>query len=79
MDLTEVYDHLAYAEFKLGNVKRAAHYTRLLLQNGQSHNSCLQPAYTYMYIHVHVHVHLYVLLYTRGTDRDQDTQERGSK
>jgi prolyl 4-hydroxylase len=38
VDLTEVYDHLAYAEFKLGNVKRAAHYTRLLLQNDPAHS-----------------------------------------
>ena len=34
VDLTQVYDHLSYAEFQLGNVKRAAHYTRLMLQNG---------------------------------------------
>ena len=35
VDLSEVYDHLSFAEFKLGNIKRAAHYTRVVLQNGQ--------------------------------------------
>lgn len=37
LDLTLVYDHLSYAEYKLGNIKKAAHYTRLLLQNEPTH------------------------------------------
>ena len=71
MDLTEVYDHLSFAEFKLGNVKRAAHYTRLMLQNG-----VWLCSYMYITCNVHVHVHykfiiqvtsymyMYVTLYT---------------
>ena len=39
VDLTEVYDLLSFAEFKMGNVKRAAHYTRLLLQNSELLNT----------------------------------------
>lgn len=30
-----VYDHLAFSEYKLGNIKRAAQYTKDLLQNGE--------------------------------------------
>ncbi|CAI8018519.1 Prolyl 4-hydroxylase subunit alpha-2 [Geodia barretti] len=37
VDLSGVYDHLSFAEYKLGNLKRAAHYTRLLLQNDPTH------------------------------------------
>lgn len=35
VDLTLVYDHLSFSEYQLGNVKRAAQYTRDLLQNGE--------------------------------------------
>jgi len=35
LDLALVYDHLSYAEYKLGNLKKAAQYTRDLLQNGK--------------------------------------------
>ena len=35
LDLTLAYDHLAYAEYKLGNLKKAVQYTRDLLQNGE--------------------------------------------
>lgn len=34
MDLADVYDHLAYSEYQLGNIRRATQYTRDLLQNG---------------------------------------------
>ena len=34
LDLSEVYDHLAFSEYQLGNIKRAMQYTRDLLQNG---------------------------------------------
>ncbi|CAI7999257.1 Prolyl 4-hydroxylase subunit alpha-2 [Geodia barretti] len=37
VDLSDVYDHLSFAEYKLGNLKRAAHYTRLMLQNDPTH------------------------------------------
>ena len=35
IDLALVYDHLAYAEYKLENYKKAVQYTRDLLQNGK--------------------------------------------
>lgn len=35
LDLALVYDHLAFAEYKSGNFKRAAQYTKDLLQNGR--------------------------------------------
>ena len=35
VDLALVYDHLAFSEYKLGNIKKATQYTRDLLQNGQ--------------------------------------------
>ena len=34
VDLTLVYDHLAFAEYSLGNMLRALQYTKDLLQNG---------------------------------------------
>lgn len=37
IELASIYDHLAYAEYKLGNVKRAMQYTRDLLQNEPDH------------------------------------------
>lgn len=36
LDFVLVYDHLAFSEYKLGNLKKAAQYTRDLLQNGSS-------------------------------------------
>lgn len=36
VDLVSIYDHLAFSEYSLGNVKRAAMYTRELLQNGRA-------------------------------------------
>ena len=47
MDLTEGYDHLSFAEFKPGNVKRAAHYTCLMLQK------CVWALPTCMYIYMY--------------------------
>lgn len=35
LDLSLVYDHLAYSEYQLGNMKRATQYTRDLIQNGE--------------------------------------------
>ena len=35
VDLALVYDHLAFSEYQLGNIKKAAQYTRDLLQNGR--------------------------------------------
>lgn len=35
VDLSEVYDHLAFSEYELGNIKKATQYTRDLLQNGR--------------------------------------------
>ena len=34
IDLTLVYDHLAFAEYSLGNLRKALQYTKDLLQNG---------------------------------------------
>jgi hypothetical protein len=36
IDLTLVYDHLAFAEYSLGNYRKAMLYTKDLLQNGTS-------------------------------------------
>eukprot|EP00731_Ephydatia_muelleri_P003865 Em0002g41a len=33
LDVNLVYDHLAFAEYKLSNVKKAIYYTKMLLQN----------------------------------------------
>lgn len=46
LDLVLVYDHLAFSEYQLGNIKRAAQYTQDLLQNGKS---CVC-----VYVRVHV-------------------------
>ena len=46
VDLVDVLDHLAFNEYQLGNVKRAAQYTEQLLQNGEEqlplHSFCLE-------------------------------------
>jgi hypothetical protein len=34
VDLIEVYDHLAFSEYQLGNIRKAYQYTKDLLQNG---------------------------------------------
>ena len=34
IDLPLVYDHLAFSEYQLGNMKKATQYNRDLLQNG---------------------------------------------
>ena len=36
VDLALVYDHLAFSEYQLGNIKKATQYTRDLLQNGKT-------------------------------------------
>lgn len=44
IDLTLVYDHLAFAEYSLGNYRKALQYTKDLLQNGKctNHLFCCQ-------------------------------------
>lgn len=37
IDLPLVYDHLAFSEYQLGNMKKATQYNRDLLQNGIVH------------------------------------------
>lgn len=51
VDLAEVYDHLAFSEYQLGNVKRATQYTRDLLQNGEWAGYPCQPANIVMVMH----------------------------
>lgn len=36
IDLTLVYDHLAFAEYSMGNFRKALQYTKDLLQNGKT-------------------------------------------
>ena len=37
VELADIYDHLAFAEYKIGNLRRASQFTKDLLQNEPSH------------------------------------------
>ncbi|XP_065912697.1 prolyl 4-hydroxylase subunit alpha-1-like isoform X1 [Dysidea avara] len=41
VDIVDIYDHLSYSEYKLGNIKKAIQYSRDLLQNEPDHKRTL--------------------------------------
>ncbi|XP_019849479.1 PREDICTED: prolyl 4-hydroxylase subunit alpha-2-like isoform X2 [Amphimedon queenslandica] len=41
VDIPSIYDHLSFAEYSLGNIKKASQYTRELLQHDPSHERAI--------------------------------------